>query len=78
MLDIEDYIRIIPDFPKEGIIFKDITPLLASPEASSVCVQQLLELIDGKKIDNNCSCNRTLFHKENPKISLKKHCGIKV
>lgn len=51
MLDIEDYIRIIPDFPKEGIIFKDITPLLASPEASSVCVQQLLELIDGKKID---------------------------
>lgn len=31
-MDLEQYIRDIPDFPKEGIIFKDITPLLASPE----------------------------------------------
>lgn len=28
----KDYIRTIPDFPKEGIAFKDISPLLASPE----------------------------------------------
>lgn len=31
-MDLEQYIRDIPDFPKEGIVFKDITPLLASPE----------------------------------------------
>lgn len=31
-MDLESYIRDIPDFPKEGIVFKDITPLLASPE----------------------------------------------
>ncbi len=31
-VDLEQYIRDIPDFPKEGIVFKDITPLLASPE----------------------------------------------
>jgi adenine phosphoribosyltransferase len=31
--DIKDYIRDIPDFPKPGIIFKDITPLLADGEA---------------------------------------------
>ncbi|MDZ4654509.1 MAG: adenine phosphoribosyltransferase [Coriobacteriia bacterium] len=31
-MNLEQYIRDIPDFPKEGIIFKDITPLLASPE----------------------------------------------
>ena len=32
LVDFESYIRSIPDFPKEGIIFKDITPLLGSPE----------------------------------------------
>lgn len=31
-MDLEQYIRDIPDFPKEGIVFKDITPLLATPE----------------------------------------------
>jgi len=31
-VDLEQYIRDIPDFPKEGIVFKDITPLLASAE----------------------------------------------
>lgn len=51
MLDIEDYIRIIPDFPKPGVVFKDITPLLASPEATTACVQQLMELIKGLSID---------------------------
>lgn len=31
-MDLSTYIRDIPDWPKEGVIFKDITPLLASPE----------------------------------------------
>ncbi len=30
-IDLRDYIRDIPDFPKPGIMFKDITPLLAHP-----------------------------------------------
>lgn len=33
MTDLARYIRDIPDFPKKGIVFKDITPLLAAPEA---------------------------------------------
>jgi adenine phosphoribosyltransferase len=32
-LKLSDYIRSIPDFPKPGILFRDITPLLASPDA---------------------------------------------
>jgi adenine phosphoribosyltransferase len=32
-VDLETYIRDIPDFPKAGILFKDITPLLADPAA---------------------------------------------
>ena len=31
-MDLASYIRDVPDWPKEGIVFKDITPLLASPE----------------------------------------------
>lgn len=31
-MDLVSYIRDIPDWPKEGVVFKDITPLLASPE----------------------------------------------
>ncbi|HUS47165.1 MAG TPA: adenine phosphoribosyltransferase [Phycisphaerae bacterium] len=33
MLRLEDFIRDVPDFPKKGIIFKDITPLLGSAQA---------------------------------------------
>ena len=32
-MDLKTFIRDVPDFPKPGIIFKDITPLLRSPEA---------------------------------------------
>ena len=31
--DLKKFIRDIPDFPKPGILYRDITPLLASPEA---------------------------------------------
>jgi len=32
-MDLNDYIRDVPDFPKPGIVFKDITPLLADTKA---------------------------------------------
>lgn len=32
-MNIKDYIESIPDFPKKGIMFRDITPILESPEA---------------------------------------------
>ena len=38
------YIRTVPDFPKEGIQFKDITPLLQHPEAVRQAVDALAEL----------------------------------
>ncbi|MGA2068663.1 MAG: adenine phosphoribosyltransferase [Thermoguttaceae bacterium] len=38
-----DYIRDIPDFPKPGILFRDITPLLASPQAFGEAIQGLAE-----------------------------------
>lgn len=42
-MNIESFIRDIPDFPKPGIIFKDITPLLMNPEAYSYAVNLLIE-----------------------------------
>lgn len=50
-MSIENYIRDIQDFPKPGIGFKDITPLLAHPEASKKCLQLLLEGSKNQKID---------------------------
>ncbi len=40
-MNIQDFIRDIPDFPKPGILFKDITPLLANHEALVGCADQL-------------------------------------
>ena len=40
MVKIEDYIASYPDFPKKGILFRDMGPLLASPEAMSFAVEQ--------------------------------------
>ena len=44
-------IRDVPDFPKKGIIFKDITPLLLDHEAFSYAIQQILDKVKDKKID---------------------------
>ena len=40
-LDLKQYIRDIPDFPKPGILFRDITPLLATPAAFRQAIRQL-------------------------------------
>jgi adenine phosphoribosyltransferase len=50
-LDLKKYIRDIPDFPKPGILFRDITPLLASPDALRECVHRLAAPFRGRKID---------------------------
>ncbi|PID50822.1 MAG: adenine phosphoribosyltransferase, partial [Propionibacteriales bacterium] len=38
---IESLIRDVPDFPKPGVTFKDITPLLASPVGFAAAIEQL-------------------------------------
>ena len=50
-IDLRDYIRDIPDFPKPGVMFKDITPLLSSPSAFRSAIEQLEEHFDGRGID---------------------------
>ena len=42
-MNLKEYIRDIPDFPEPGILFRDITPLLASPAAFDYAVERLAE-----------------------------------
>src|SRR5439155_5169022 len=49
--DLKRLIREIPDFPKPGILFRDITPLLASPSGLGLAVELLANPFRGKNID---------------------------
>ncbi len=48
---LSDYIRDVPDFPKPGILFKDITPMLADPRAFGAAIDALAERFRGEEID---------------------------
>ena len=48
---LEDYIQDIPDFPKPGIVFKDITPLFLDPQALRFTVDLLAEMAREWEID---------------------------
>jgi len=51
MEDIKSVIRDIPDFPKKGIIFKDITPMLKDPQTFNKAINALADYLREKKID---------------------------
>ncbi|QIE45111.1 adenine phosphoribosyltransferase [Pseudohalocynthiibacter aestuariivivens] len=48
---IQDYIRTIPDFPHEGIMFRDVTTLFADPRGFRMAIDQLLHPYAGLRID---------------------------
>ncbi len=51
---VENFIRDVPDFPKEGILFKDITPLLQSPEGLQRAIDGLAAVVDPSTYDTVC------------------------
>jgi adenine phosphoribosyltransferase len=50
-VDLAAHIRDIPDFPKPGIVFKDITPLLLDPGAMREAVRELADWVRPREID---------------------------
>lgn len=48
---LKSVIRNVPDFPKPGIIFKDITPIMMSPELSNDVLDHLFDMYSGKGVD---------------------------
>ncbi len=48
---VRDYIRTIPDFPKPGIAFRDVTTLFADPRGFRICIDQLLHPFADERFD---------------------------
>ena len=51
MKTVQDYIRTIPDFPHEGIMFRDVTTLFNDPRGFRIAIDQLLHPYAGQPID---------------------------
>ncbi|MDD6790233.1 MAG: adenine phosphoribosyltransferase [Lachnospira sp.] len=51
MKTLEDYIRTIPDFPKKGIMFRDITTVLKSPDGLKLSIDEMTKLIGDTDFD---------------------------
>lgn len=50
-MDLKDAIRTVPDYPKPGVMFRDITTLLGNPRALRVAIDRLVEPYVGAGID---------------------------
>ena len=50
-MNLKDYIASIPDYPKEGIVFRDISPLMADGEAYREATKQIVNYAKEKQID---------------------------
>lgn len=49
--DLDSAIRRVPDFPKKGILFYDITSILADPKAFRYCIDRMVEAYSPKSVD---------------------------
>ena len=54
-LDLRHIIRDVPDFPKPGILFKDITPVMENPDAFGAALTGMKELLTGVEFDVLCA-----------------------
>ena len=50
-MDLKDFIRSIPDYPKKGILFRDITTLIKDPDAFNYTIDQIVEISKKIKFD---------------------------
>ncbi len=50
-MDLKNYVASIPGFPKEGIIFRDVTPLMQDADAFDYSVSQIAEFAKDKNVD---------------------------
>ncbi|MCL2196684.1 MAG: adenine phosphoribosyltransferase [Treponema sp.] len=50
-INLDDYIRKVPDFPKKGILFYDITSILCAPDAFRYCIKKMAEIYKDQNIE---------------------------
>lgn len=51
MKQLEEYVRSIPDFPEQGIIFRDVTSILQDADGLHLSIDRLLGMLDGVEFD---------------------------
>lgn len=51
MKKMEDYVLSIPDFPEKGVIFRDVTSVLADADGLRMAVDEMMKLLDGVDFD---------------------------
>ena len=51
MKKLEDYVISIPDFPKPGIIFRDVTSVVQDADGLQMAIDALMEKLDGLEFD---------------------------
>ena len=74
-MDLKDHIRAIPDFPKPGILFYDISTLLAHPDAWQVAVERLASRVGPYRPDLLAGIESRGFLRAAP-LALKLGCGF--
>jgi adenine phosphoribosyltransferase len=72
---LSDYIGCIPDFPKPGILFRDVTPLLAAPAAFREAIDQLAAPFAGERIEVVAAAEARGFIFAAP-VALKLNAGL--
>ena len=60
-MNLKDFIRSIPDYPKKGILFRDITTLIKDENAFRECIDQIIERSKKYKIDKIWCIQRFLL-----------------
>lgn len=50
-INLDDYIRKVPDFPQKGVLFYDITSILTTPAAFNYCIDRMVEIYSKKRMD---------------------------
>lgn len=73
--NIKNHIRNVPDFPKKGILFKDITPALENAEIFAEIINAFYELLKDKKIDKIASIDARGYLFGAP-LAYKLGCGL--
>ena len=79
-MELKDYIRDVPDFPRPGILFKDITPLLKEPRAFRHVIDRFTDYYASRRIDVVIGIEARgflfaaplAFHLEKPMVPVRK------
>lgn len=73
--DVRSFIRAVPDFPKPGILFHDITPALQNADCYAEIIHQLLKRFENERIDYIAAIESRGYLLGAP-LATQLHCGL--